>query len=276
MAALTSSIAPTNLSSRTGLRDTMRHTGALIRRNLLSTKATPEELLDVTFFPIIMTVMFTYVFGGGLKSSTGGSYIEYLIPGIFVQMLSFGSIGVGIKLNSDFDKGLMDRFRSLPIARVSVLSAHLASSVLRLLLASLITFTVATCLGFRVHTNVAEFFAAILLLLALGFGVSWLSLYVGTVVRSPQAVQGVLNIALFPLMFCSSIFTSVSTMPGWLQAFAKVNPLTTAADAARALMVGGNKAGFELGNNAWVTLVWAAGMSLLFAPLALRAYNRHV
>ncbi|MBR7827354.1 ABC transporter permease [Actinospica sp. MGRD01-02] len=273
MTAITSTLAPSNLSSRTGLRDTLRHTGALIRRNLLSTKATPEELLDVTFFPIIMTVMFTYVFGGGLKSSTGGDYIEYLIPGIFVQMLSFGSIGVGIKLNSDFDKGLMDRFRSLPIARVSVLSAHLVSSVLRLLLASLITFTVATCLGFRVHTNVFEFFGGIALLLALGFGVSWLSVYVGTVVRSPQAVQGVLNIALFPLMFCSSIFTSVSTMPGWLQAFAKVNPLTTAADSARALMVGGQ---FTAGHDVWITLAWAAGMSIVFAPLALRAYNRHI
>lgn len=274
MAAMTSSIAPVNLSSRTGARDTLRHTGALIRRNLLSTKATPEELLDVTFFPIIMTVMFTYVFGGGLKSSTGGDYIEYLIPGIFVQMLSFGSIGVGIKLNSDFDKGLMDRFRSLPIARVSVLTAHLVSSVLRLLLASLITFTVATCLGFRVHTGVAEFFGGIALLLLLGFGVSWLSLYVGTVVRSPQAVQGVLQIALFPLMFCSSIFTAVNTMPGWLQAFAKVNPLTTAADAARAMMVGGPQ--FPLGNNAWMTIAWGIGMGLVFAPLALRAYNRHV
>jgi oleandomycin transport system permease protein len=273
MAAVTSSIAPSNLSSHTGFRDTMRHTGALIRRNLLSTRATPEELLDVTFFPIIMTVMFTYVFGGGLKATTGGDYIEYLIPGIFVQMLSFGSIGVGIKLNSDFDKGLMDRFRSLPIARTSVLTAHLVSSVLRLLLASLITFTVATCLGFRVHTNVMEFFGGIGLLIALGFGVSWLSLYVGTVVRSPQAVQGVLNIALFPLMFCSSIFTAVNTMPGWLQAFAKVNPLTTAADSARALMVGGQ---FGVGNSAWITLAWAVGMSVLFAPLALRAYNRHV
>ena len=272
MSALTSSLAPTNLSSRTGVRDTLRHTGALIRRNLLSTRATPEELLDVTFFPIIMTVMFTYVFGGGLKSSTGGNYIEYLIPGIFVQMLSFGSIGVGIKLNSDFDKGLMDRFRALPIARVSVLTAHLVSSVLRLLLASMITFIVATCLGFRVHTNVLEFFGAIGLLLALGFGVSWLSLYVGTMVRSPQAVQGVLNIALFPLMFCSSIFTSVATMPGWLQAFAKVNPLTTAAGAARAMMVGGQ---FGLGNYGWLTLAWAVGMSVVFAPLALRAYNRH-
>jgi len=273
MTAMTSSLAPSNLSSRTGLRDTLRHTGALIRRNLLSTKATPEELLDVTLFPIIMTVMFTYVFGGGLKSSTGGNYIEYLIPGIFVQMLSFGAIGVGIKLNSDFDKGLMDRFRSLPIARISVLTAHLVSSVLRLLLASLITFIVATCLGFRVHTNALEFFGAIGLMLALGFGVSWLSLYVGTMVRSPQAVQGVLNIALFPLMFCSSIFTSVSTMPGWLQAFAKINPLTTAADSARAMMVGGK---FELGNYGWITLAWAAGFSLVFAPLALRAYNRHI
>lgn len=273
MAAVTSSIAPSNLSSHTGFRDTMRHTGALIRRNLLSTRATPEELLDVTFFPIIMTVMFTYVFGGGLKASTGGDYIEYLIPGIFVQMLSFGSIGVGIKLNSDFDKGLMDRFRSLPIARTSVLTAHLVSSVLRLLLASLITFIVATCLGFRVHTNVGEFFGGIALLLALGFGVSWLALYVGTVVRSPQAVQGVLQIALFPLMFCSSIFSSVSTMPGWLQAFAKVNPLTTAADSARALMVGGPN---TMGNSLWITLAWAAGMSVVFAPLALRAYNRHV
>ncbi|HET9170713.1 MAG TPA: ABC transporter permease, partial [Actinospica sp.] len=209
MSAVTSTLAPSNLSSHTNVRDTLRHTGALIRRNLLSTKATPEELLDVTFFPIIMTVMFTYVFGGGLKASTGGNYIEYLIPGIFAQMLSFGAIGVGIKLNSDFDKGLMDRFRSLPIARVSVLSAHLVSSVLRLLLASAITFTVATCLGFRVHTNVLEFFGGIGVLLALGFGMSWVSLYVGTIVRSPQAVQGVLQIALFPLMFCSSIFTSV-------------------------------------------------------------------
>jgi oleandomycin transport system permease protein len=272
MTAMTSTLTPTNLSSHTSVRRTIRHTGALIRRNLLSTKATPEELLDVTFFPIIMTVMFTYVFGGGLKASTGGNYIEYLIPGIFVQMLSFGSIGVGIKLNSDFDKGLMDRFRALPIARISVLTAHLVSSVLRLLLASMITFIVATCLGFRVHTNVLEFAGAIALLLALGFGVSWLSLYVGTVVRSPQAVQGVLNIALFPLMFCSSIFTSVTTMPGWLQAFAKINPLTTAADSARAMMVGGQ---FGLGHDGWITLAWAIGMSVLFAPLALRAYNRH-
>ena len=271
-AITTSTLTPTNLSSHTSVRRTMRHTGALIRRNLLSTKATPEELLDVTFFPIIMTVMFTYVFGGGLKASTGGNYIEYLIPGIFVQMLSFGSIGVGIKLNSDFDKGLMDRFRSLPIARISVLTAHLVSSVLRLLLASTVTFIVATCLGFRVHTNVLEFFGAIALLLALGFGVSWLSLYVGTVVRSPQAVQGVLNIALFPLMFCSSIFTSVTTMPGWLQAFAKINPLTTAANSARGMMVGGQ---FAIGHDGWITLAWALGMSLVFGPLALRAYNRH-
>ena len=273
MTAVTNTLAPSNLSSHTGLRDTLRHTGALIRRNLLSTKATPEELLDVTFFPIIMTVMFTYVFGGAMRASTNGNYIEYLIPGIFVQMLSFGSIGVGIKLNSDFDKGLMDRFRSLPIARTSVLTAHLVSSVLRLLLASLITFTVATCMGFRVQTNVLEFFGGIGLLLALGFGVSWLALYVGTVVRSPQAVQGVLNIALFPLMFCSSIFAAVSTMPGWLQAFAKVNPLTTAADASRALMVGYP---YPVGNSVWITLAWAVGMSVVFAPLALRAYNRHI
>ena len=273
MAAVTSSIAPSNLSERTGLRSTLRHTGALIRRNLLSTKATPEELMDVTFFPIIMTVMFTYVFGGAMKASVpGGDYLEYLIPGIFVQMLSFGSIGVGIKLNSDFDKGMMDRFRSLPIARTSVLSAHLVSSVLRLLLASMITFTVATCLGFRVHTNVFEFLAGIALLLGLGFGVSWLSLYIGTKVRSPQAVQGVMQVALFPLMFCSSIFSSVQTMPGWLQAFAKVNPLTTAADGARALMVGGPN---TMGNSVWITLAWAVGMSVVFAPLALRAYNRH-
>lgn len=269
------SLAPANLSRHTGVRDTLRHTGALIRRNLLSTKATPEELLDVTFFPIIMTVMFTYVFGGGLRNSPGigGNYIEYLIPGIFVQMLSFGSIGVGIKLNSDFDKGLMDRFRSLPIARVSVLTAHLVSSVLRLLLASLITLTVAVLLGFRVHTGLFAFLGGVGLLLALGFGVSWLSLYIGTVVRSPQAVQGVLQIALFPLMFCSSIFTSVKTMPGWLQSFADVNPLTTAADAARALMVGGQ---FTVGDSVWVTLAWAAGMSVVFAPLGLRAYNRHI
>ncbi len=251
----------------------LRHSGTMIRRNLLSIKADPEELMDVTIFPLIMTVLFTYVFGGAMKGSVSaeyqGKYLEYLVPGILAQMLTFGTMYTGIKLSNDFSKGVIDRFRSLPIARSAVLNGHIAAALLRLLIAAAITTVSAMALGFRVHTSPLAFLAGIGVLMTLGLAISWVAVYIGSTAKTPQAVQGVGQLVLFPMMFASSIFAPTSTMPGWLQAFVKVNPLTTAADSARALMIGG-----PAFHAVWVTLAWSAALTVLFAPLAVRAYKR--
>lgn len=264
--------------NRVTVREWARHSGAMIRRNLLSIKADPEELLDVTLFPIIMTVLFTYVFGGAMKGSlNGANYIQFLIPGIFTQMLTFGTMSVGVKLSTDFSKGVIDRFRSLPIARSAVLNGHIVASLLRLLLASAITTAAAVALGFRVQTSIPAFFAGIGVLMALGFGVSWVAVYIGSIAKTPAAVNGMMQLALFPLMFASSIFAPVTSMPGWLQAFVKVNPLTTAANSARALMSGDAAAqlsGAGATHAVLITLIWALGFTVVFAPLSIRAYKR--
>lgn len=247
-----------------------RHSGAMVRRNLLSIKTNPEELLDVTIFPLLMTVLFDYVFGGAMKLSLhGGSYLDFLVPGILAQMLTFGTMSTGIKLNDDFRNGVIDRFRSLPIARSAVLNGHITASILRLLLATVITVASSMALGFRIHTSPLAFAAGLAVLLTLGLGISWAAVYLGSTAKSPQAVQGVGQMLLFPLMFASSIFAPTQSMPGWLQAFVKVNPLTNAAEAARALMNGGPAAHAVL-----TTLAWALGLTLVFAPLAIRAYKR--
>jgi oleandomycin transport system permease protein len=258
-------VAPNHVSFSAWLR----HSGTMVRRNLLSIKADPQELMDVTIFPLILTVLFTYVFGGAMKASVGGNYVEFLVPGILAQMLSFGTMSTGVKLSHDFSKGMIDRFRSLPIARSAVLNGHIVAAVLKLLLATAITMAAATVLGFRIHTSALAALAALGVLLSVGIGISWLAVYIGSVGKSPQAVQGTTQLAMFPLMFASSIFAPASTMPGWLQSAVKVNPLTNAADAARALMIGG-----PAYHAVWVTLLWSLGLTVIFAPLAIRAYNR--
>jgi oleandomycin transport system permease protein len=257
------------VAGRVSFAEWLRHSGTMIRRNLLSIKADPEELVDVTIFPLIMTVLFTYVFGGAMKGSVNGNYLEFLVPGILAQMLTFGTMSTGIKLSNDFSKGVIDRFRSLPIARSAVLNGHIVSSILRLLIATVITTAVASALGFRIHTSPLAFLAGVGVLLMLGLAISWVAVYIGSVAKTPQAVQGVGQLVLFPLMFASSIFAPANTMPGWLQSFVKINPLTTAADSARALMTGG-----PAFHSVWVTLVWSVGLTLIFAPLAVRAYKK--
>lgn len=258
---------------RASFAEWLRHSGTMVRRNLLSIKADPEELMDVTIFPLLMTALFTYVFGGAMKGSVSaayhGKYLEYLVPGILAQMLTFGTMYTGIKLSNDFSKGVIDRFRSMPIARSAVLNGHIVAAMLRLLLAATITTAAATALGFRVHTSPLAFLAGIGVLMMLGLAISWVAVYIGSVAKTPQAVQGVGQVVLFPMMFASSIFAPTDTMPGWLQAFVKINPLTTAADSARSLMIGG-----PAFHSVWVTLVWSVGLTVLFAPLAVRAYKR--
>ncbi len=257
------------VAGRVSLVELLRHSGVMVRRNLLSIKADPEELADVTIFPLLMTVLFTYVFGGAMKASVSGDYLQFLVPGILAQMLTFGTMYTGLKLSNDFSKGVIDRFRSLPIARSAVLNGHIVAALLRLLIAAAITTGAAMALGFRINTSPLAFLAGIGVLMVLGFGISWVAVYLGATVRTPQAVQGVGQLVLFPLMFASSIFAPTGTMPGWLQSFVKINPLTNAADAARGLMTGG-----PAFHGVWVTLVWSLGLTVLCAPLAIRAYKR--
>jgi len=257
------------VTGRVSFGEWLRHSGTMIRRNLLSIKADPEELVDVTIFPLIMTVLFTYVFGGAMKGSVHGDYLQFLVPGILAQMLTFGTMYTGIKLSNDFSKGVIDRFRSLPIARSAVLNGHIVAAMLRLVIAAVITTASAMALGFRIHTSALAFLAGIAVLLTLGLGISWVAVYIGSTAKTPQAVQGIGQLVLFPMMFASSIFAPTNTMPGWLQSFVKINPLTTSADSARALMTGG-----PAFHAVWVTLAWAAGFTIVFAPLAVRAYKR--
>ena len=256
-------------SGRASMAEWLRHSGAMVRRNLLSIKASPEELMDVTIFPLLMTALFTYVFGGAMKASVQGNYLEFLVPGILAQMLTFGTMYTGVKLSTDFSGGVIDRFRSMPIARSAVLNGHIVAALLRLLIAAVITTSSAIALGFRVHTSPLAFLAGIGVLMTLGFAISWVAVYIGSTAKTPQAVQGVGQLVLFPMMFASSIFAPTQTMPGWLQSFVKINPLTTAADAARGLMTGG-----PVFHPVWVTMAWSAGLTALFAPLAVRAYKR--
>ncbi len=257
------------VAGRVSFVELLRHSGVMVRRNLLSIKADPEELADVTVFPLLMTVLFTYVFGGAMKGSVSGNYLQFLVPGILAQMLTFGTMSTGLKLSNDFSKGVIDRFRSLPIARSAVLNGHIVSALLRLLLASVITTGAAMALGFRIHTSPLAFLAGVGVLMTLGLGISWVAVYLGSTAKSPQSVQGVGQLVLFPMMFASSIFAPTNTMPGWLQAAVKVNPLTNAADAARGLMTGG-----PAFHGVWMTMAWSAGLMLVFAPLAIRAYKR--
>ena len=253
------------------LRSVLRHTGTMVRRNLLTIKADPEELADVTIFPIMMTVLFTYVFGGAMKGSLSGqSYLEFLIPGIVTQMLTFGTVATGMKLNQDFDKGVIDRFRSLPIARSAVINGHILASMLRLVLAMVFTLSVSFALGFRIHTDPLAALGGLGVVLALGFGVSWLFVYMGAKLSTPAAMQGVGQMVLFPLMFASSIFAPASSMPGWLQAVVKINPLTNSTDAARSLMTGQGAALHPT----LMTLAWAVGFTAVFGPLAVNAYKK--
>jgi oleandomycin transport system permease protein len=259
--------APAN--DRVSFGQALRHSATMIRRNLMSIKADPEELIDVTVFPLIMTVLFTYVFGGAMRGSVRGGYLQYLVPGILAQMLTFGTMFTGVKLSNDFSKGVIDRFKSLPIARSAVLNGHIAAAMLRLLLAAAITMAASMALGFRIRTSPTAFLAGTGVLLTLGLGISWMAVFIGSTAKSPQSVQSMGQMVLFPMLFGSSVFAPANTMPGWLRVVVQINPLTNASDAARALMTGGPAVHPVL-----MTLAWSAAFTAVFAPLAIRAYMK--
>jgi oleandomycin transport system permease protein len=231
---------------------------ALARRSLVKTWRTPEALVDVTLQPIIFLALFTYVFGGAIAGGSQQQYLQFLLPGLLGQTIAMASVSLGQNLNTDIQKGVFDRFRSLPIA-----------DVVRYLVLFAVTMVVGTLMGFEVTTGWAGVLAALALSMGFALCFGWISVYVGMIARAPGAVQGIMMLVVLPLTFGSNTFVAVDTLPGWLQAFVRVNPISHVVGAVRGLMTGGPVAGHV----GW-TLVWMAVLVVVFAPLAVRAYRR--
>ena len=248
----------------------VHHIWSLTKRGLLKTLRTPEALIDVTIQPIIFLLLFTYLFGGAMMGSTG-DYLQFLLPGIYVQSLLFSAVAIGVNLNQDVAKGVTDRFRSLPISRSAPLIGAVTSDILRYLVLSASLLITGVIMGFRVHTSVWGVLGAVGLAIGFALCLCWASVFVGMVARTPGAVQGILFLAIFPLTFGSNVFAQTNTMPGWLQAFVKVNPATNLADATRGLLSGG-----PVAQPVFYCLCWMAGLLAVFFPLAVRAYRRRV
>jgi ABC-2 type transport system permease protein len=236
-------------------------------RALLKIKHVPEQLFDVTAFPIMFTLIFTYLFGGALAGSTN-EYLHYLLPGILVQTVVFITIYTGLGLNTDITKGVFDRFRSLPIWRPAALVGALLGDAARYTMASTMVIVLGLVLGFRPDGGVLGVLLSVALLLVFSFGLSWIWTALGLVLRTPNSVMGVSMMALFPLTFASNIFVDPRTMPSWLEAIVGANPITHLATAVRGLMHGTATAG-QIG---WVLLT-SGILVAVFAPLTMYLYS---
>ncbi|SED81754.1 oleandomycin transport system permease protein [Streptomyces sp. 2131.1] len=255
-----------------GLRNNLRHIGALVRRNLLQIKKDPESMFDALLMPVIFVLLFVYVFGGSVGGSMGGGrqeYLNYLIPGLMAMMGMNIAMAVGSGVNDDFRKGVMDRFRTMPIARSSVLVAKIVVELGRMMVATLILLGMGFALGMELHGSVLGLIAAIGLSAAFGAAIMWIFILLGLAMKTSQAVQGMGMLVMMPLQFGSSIFAPPTTMPGWLQAFTDYNPLSNLADAARGLMMG-----TSLGHSVWLTLGWAVAITAAVAPLAVSKFRK--
>lgn len=236
-------------------------------RALLKIKHVPEQLFDVTVFPVMITLLFAFLFGGALAGSVE-NYIQFLIPGILVQGVIMITMYTGFTLNTDIQKGVFDRFRSLPIWRPSVIVGMLLGDAVRFTIASVVVVGLGLLLGFRPAGGLFGVVAGTLLLLLFAFSFSWIWTYLSLILRTPNSVMGVSMMIITPITFGSNIFVDPSTMPGWLQSFVEVNPVSHLVTAVRALM-GGIQPGAEI----WLTLIWCALLVAVFGPLTMMRYR---
>ncbi|WP_426363574.1 ABC transporter permease [Streptomyces sp. E-08] len=255
---------------RIGLRANLRHIGALARRNALQIKQDPESMFDAVLMPIIFILLFVYVFGGAIAGKgNNDAYVNYVTPGLMAMMGMNIAMAVGVGINDDFKKGVMDRFRTMPIARSSVLIAKIFVEVGRMLIATSILLGMGFLLGLTIHTSVLHLFAAIGLSMVFGASLMWIFILLGLTMKTAQAVQGMAMLVLMPLQFGSSIFAPPTSMPGWLETFTDYNPLSNLADAARNLINGG-----PVAHSVWMTLGWAALITVVTAPLAVAKFRK--
>jgi ABC-2 type transport system permease protein/oleandomycin transport system permease protein len=252
---------------RYGLSDTF----VLARRSLLRIPRQPDLLVGFTIQPVIFVLLFVYVFGGAIETPGFDDYVDFLMPGIIVQSIAFGGFVTALGLAEDLRKGLIDRFRSLPMARSAVLTGRTLADVATNAFQLAVLIGVGLAVGFDFANGIPEILAGIGLLILIGYAFSWVFAFIGLSASSPEASNAYGFTLIFPLTFASSAFVPVESMPAWLEAFAENNPITTMVDATRALFVG-----TEAGNDVWVALAWTAGVTAVFSTLSVWRYRRAV
>ena len=247
----------------------LRNTSTLTWRSVLKIRTNMEDVIGLSLQPIMFLVLFTYGFGGAIAHGSTHAYLQYELPGLLVMTVVFATLGTGLMLNQDISGGVFDRFRSLPIARWAPLAGAVLGDMVRYVISVAVTIGFGMILGFRVTTNPVSAVVGCLLLLTFALAICWASALVGLLVKTPQGVQAFGFIGMFPLVFGSNLFAPTATMPGWLQAFVKVNPVTFLTNAERGLFTGG-----AVATPAVRSLLWALGIFVVFAPLAVRADRR--
>ncbi|HYC81182.1 MAG TPA: ABC transporter permease [Solirubrobacterales bacterium] len=253
-----------------GFRYAISDTLVLAKRNFLRIPRAPDLLLAFTVQPLMFVLLFAYVFGGAI-STPGHSYIDFLIPGILVQTMSFGGFVTALGIAEDLKKGLIDRFRSLPMSRAAVLAGRTLADIATNVIQIVVMLGVGLIIGFGFSTSVPEIVLGLLILLLFGYAFSWIFAFMGLVSSSPEAAQSLGFIVIFPLTFVSSAFVPPETMPAALQWFAEWNPFSIVVNAIRALFIGD-----PAGNTVWGAIAWSLGIALFFAVLAVSKYKRAV
>jgi ABC-2 type transport system permease protein len=256
-------------------------TWVIARRGLRHMRRQPEALSDATIQPVMFVLLFAFVFGGAISVPGGGSYKEFLMGGIFAQTIVFGAFGVALALSHDRNNGAIDRFHSLPIARSSVLAGHAVANLIRALLPIVFMSITGFVVGWRIHAGVLDILAGYGLMIAFSFAMIWIGVLLGSLVATPEGVQGIAFIVIFPITFIASTFVPTSTLPSVLKTIAEWNPTSSLANALRHLF--GNPGGIAPPGAAWplahpiaYTLIWAAAIVLVCAPLAVAQYQRSI
>lgn len=247
-----------------------RHGLTLAWRSLLKLRHSPDQLLDVLLMPITFVLVFVFLFGRAVAGDWH-AYLQFVLPGIAVQALLLVTMNTALALNTDRRSGIFDRFRSLPIARSAPLSGHVLGDLVKYTFCLVLVLGFGAALGFRTHGSPLAALSGCGLIVLFAFAVGWISALVGMLAKSPSGVQGFAFMLIFPLTFGSNVFVPTAQLPGWLQAWVKVNPVTQVSDAARGLLLD-----LPLGRTLTTSLLWTAGILVVFAPLAVRAYRRQV
>jgi oleandomycin transport system permease protein len=249
---------------------TVRHGLTMAWRNLTKLRHSPDQLLDVITLPFVLILVFVYLFGNAVSGSTH-DYLQYVLPGIAVQTLMFASLGIGVGLNNDRRNGIFDRLRSLPIARSAPLIGYVLADLCKYVLSLLLVFVIGVVLGFRAHGSPLAVVTACGLIVLFAFAVSWVMALAGLLVRDPAAITALSALLILPLTFGSNVFVPIAKLPGWLQAWVKINPVSHVSEAARNLLLG-----MPVGHSVGSALLWSAAIVAVFAPLATWAYSRRI
>lgn len=272
--------ATEQIRDRVPLGAAVRHTMVIMKRNLLRNVRLPQLLIFATIQPIMFLLLFNFVFGGALESSlpaaAGGQYINWLIPGLLIQVATFGSGQTALGLTEDLSSGAIDRFRSLPIARSAVLAGRTLADLIRSSIVLTIMLVIGYLIGFRPATSFSGVLAGLVIALLWVYTLSWVMASIGLLVKNPEATQSAVFLPVFPLVFASSVFVPVETFPSWLQGFAQNQPITVMTNALRGLMLGEGAlpSGASLDYAIGLSLVWIVGIVAVAAPAAVWLYRR--